>query len=1299
MQKSGENKMAVKKIGALIALDGEKEFRQNVTNCNKSLATLKSEMSLVKAECTGQANSLESLRKKHDVLTRVLDEQKAKEEAVQKALEHSKREYDKVTDGLEKLSLEQEKQAKKVTDLKYAYGEATDKLDIMTRSGKASTSEIKQQKESVKALEQQLKNEQSALDEVNAAIKKGEDNYQTASNRIKDWETKLNTAKTQVIKATAAVRENEQYIKEAEEATNQCATSIDKFGKKVKEAEAVTIDFGTVVKTNLVNTMTNVVKDSLSKATTAILDMESAERQLQSSTGATTAEMKKYKSAMSDLYSDNFGDNISDVADSMALVKRYTGEIDADNLKKVTENGIAMRDVFDMDLSETIRGVDALVDNMGVTSEKAFDLMAKGAQNGLDKSGELADNLTEYSQLWAQAGFSAEEMFTILQNGLDSGAYNLDKVNDFVKEFTISLADGRIEDSLMSFSAETRNLYEEWKIGKVTAKDVFKSVINDLANAENQQEALTTASNTWSALGEDNAMSVITSLNNLNDTYENVQGTMEDIKKIKYDDLGARFETLGRKFQTKVATPIAEKALPKMEKGLDAVIDNMDTLLPLVTGLGAGAIAYKTATKAVELYQGAVVAAKATQAAFTTATEGATTATTLFNAAANANPFVLIATVAVAAGTALAMYASNVDTASESDKQLIERNQKVCESAKEVADATEETISTYKNSTAEMRAQGEYAETLSSRIEKLAQKTERTNEENSVMQSYIAELNELVPDLNLAYDEQAGKLNMTNEELEAYLENSQREIEIQAAKEYAIELIKKRSELEIEAIKLANEKEELDKKISEAEVERAGTATSAQMGLYWAVKDVVKAQRENTEASEENKQKQEDLKGEISAVQEYLEQYEIGWDEVTSATNENSDATKTNADAQTAAAESNAAAIQVITESYTDMQKKVSDVLESQMNMFEEFNSGTDISSEKLLENMQSQITGVTNWADNLTTLVERGVNQGILDQLQEMGPQGSSYVQAFVDMTDEQLQQANTLWSQSLSMKEGINSSVEGMIEEYTVALNGGRDHVNELMKEFGTDTVYGLVNGIKTVKDQAKEAGGDIGGATTEGTKEALDIHSPSKVFYKIGENVTQGLVNGISDKASDVVFVTKTMSKKIEKKAKDALNDRTLYQDGINMDRGLANGIQAGTSEVISATAYMCAQAIKETKTKLKIHSPSKVFEELGKFTAEGFGVGYENRMDDVNRMISRSMQIPEITGINANSNLVGEKQNSGRADISLDALKEALSKLSLVAEVYVGEENIGNAMADMTVQKITNHVQSVRMARGY
>ena len=76
--------MAAKKIGAIIALDGEKEFKQNVTSCNKSLSSLKSEMQLVKAQCEGQQNSLESLTKQHEVLTKILGEQEKKEEETRK---------------------------------------------------------------------------------------------------------------------------------------------------------------------------------------------------------------------------------------------------------------------------------------------------------------------------------------------------------------------------------------------------------------------------------------------------------------------------------------------------------------------------------------------------------------------------------------------------------------------------------------------------------------------------------------------------------------------------------------------------------------------------------------------------------------------------------------------------------------------------------------------------------------------------------------------------------------------------------------------------------------------------------------------------------------------------------------------------------------------------------------------------------------------------------------------------------------------------------------------------------------
>ena len=54
--------MARRKIGATIALDGEKQFRQAVTECSRALTNMRSEMRLVQTETAGQANSLESLQ-------------------------------------------------------------------------------------------------------------------------------------------------------------------------------------------------------------------------------------------------------------------------------------------------------------------------------------------------------------------------------------------------------------------------------------------------------------------------------------------------------------------------------------------------------------------------------------------------------------------------------------------------------------------------------------------------------------------------------------------------------------------------------------------------------------------------------------------------------------------------------------------------------------------------------------------------------------------------------------------------------------------------------------------------------------------------------------------------------------------------------------------------------------------------------------------------------------------------------------------------------------------------------------
>ncbi len=1377
--------MAIKKIGALIALDGEKEFKQNVTNCNKSLSALKSELGLVKAQYEGQENSLEALQKKHEVLSKSLDEQKSKEEAVRKGLEHARESYEKVGIGLANLNKQQETHSKKLEDLKQDYEKATDRLDKMTKSGNSSEQAIKKQKAVVQSLSDELKKEETALGEVSTAIAKGEKNYQTAGNRVKDWETKLNTAEAQVIKASSAVNKNAAYLKEAAQSTDQCAKSIDEFGKEVKEAEKVTIDFSTVLKSNLANSLVNFGKDAVVNAVKSVTSLETAQRQLQASTGATAGEMQQYKSVMEDLHNNNYGDDINDVAQSMALVKQYTGELDPSKLESMTENGIAMRDVFDMDLSETIRGVDGLVENMGVTSEEAFDLMARGAQNGLNKSGELADNIAEYSQLWGQAGFSAQEMFAILDNGLQSGAYNLDKVNDFVKEFGISLADGRIEENLSAFSNKTQSLFYQWKQGKATTKDVFYSVINDISTATNKQEMLTLASNTWSALGEDNAMKVITSLNETNTAYDNVKGTMESIKDIKYDTLESRFQQLGKKFQTQVGVPIAEEALPAIEDGLDAVIENMDSLVPAIGGVIASVGTFKATMKL------------------------ATVAQSLFNTTVSATPIAVIATAVAGAATAIGIYAESAGEASEEVRLLAERNQQLYDSANEVSESAQDLVESYSNNTAEMEAQSKYAQILKEKIENLAETKGNDNEKTEVMRQYIAELNQLVPGLNLAYDEQTDSLTKNSDAIQEYLDNKQKEIELQAEEEHALELIKKRSELKMEAIKLEEEEKGI----------KAELGTLLEGENEWYLKNcrsvltlvdgkneerrsydaLTEAQEKNSEALDKNKSSQELIEEDIKETQDRLQELDSSWEDATATQDENTESTNANAEAQQAAADANRAASETIVESYLNAQETILGVIDSQMDMFNQFSGtiietqeGLDEMTQNVLENMQSQVDGVGFWADNMTSLAERGVDQGILQKLAEMGPEGVQYVQAFANMSNDELDRATELWQESLNMKEGVQASVENMLDEYTMALNGGKDQVTETMNGIGVDISTGLGNGIRSAIEQGTIAVDEMGKATIVQAKDTYGIQSPSKVFAEIGQFVTAGLAEGITGNELQAVMAIQMLSQQIVNIAQSTLNSAdftnvgntvvdgirtgvehgspavlarvsslcddmvskteetltyanfyvpgnvavrgleagiaagedsvgraaesvvsaitdeasnlntwTLYMDGYNTSVGLANGISAGESEVINAVAQMCADAVAEAEYRLDINSPSKVFKRLGEYTAEGFGIGYEDKMDDVRATIAESMEVPNLTGRSAaGTNAV--YGNSGDAE-AFELFKEYLPYLREIAAkdtaLYPSRRQFEKDVTQIVNSGTTRKTTMKSAARGY
>jgi TP901 family phage tail tape measure protein len=291
------------------------------------------------------------------------------------------------------------------------------------------------------------------------------------------------------------------------------------------------------------------------------MELDDAMAKFQAQTGASSNEMSKFKNIARDVWSNNFGEDISDVADMMGRVKQQMQGISDTDLKDVTEDLLTLRDAFDMDENETLRGAQQLMKQFGITSKEAFDLMATGAQNGLNKSDELGDNISEYAGKFKQAGYSADEYFQLMQNGLDGGAYNLDKVNDAINEVTTRLVDGNIEGALDSFDTKTQDVFKAWQEGRKTQKDVVNAIVEDISRTTNQQEKLNKTATAFGTMGEDFNAGFIQSLTTVGNKYKDVEGAMDKVKEIANGGLKNALSGLGRAFLDSF-TPIGELITP-----------------------------------------------------------------------------------------------------------------------------------------------------------------------------------------------------------------------------------------------------------------------------------------------------------------------------------------------------------------------------------------------------------------------------------------------------------------------------------------------------------------------------------------------------------------------------------------------------------------------------------------------------------------------------------------------------------------------------------------------------------------
>ena len=271
------------------------------------------------------------------------------------------------------------------------------------------------------------------------------------------------------------------------------------------------------------------IQDVGDKAVSAYAETETAVFKVNAYFGETGEAAEASAEIVKNVYGSGVGQSMNAVAEAVIMVKKNLGDLGATDLTNLTKQALTLEELYGIDMNETLRGVNSLMKQYGLTAQEAMDYIVRGTQNGLDKTNELGDNLSEYAGKFEQAGYSASEYFQLLQNGLQGGAYNLDKVNDAINEVTTRLADGTIGDSIDLYSQKTQSLFLAWQNGEATQKQVIDSIVADIGNCTSQQEALNMAAKAFGTMAEDGNLKFITSLTSVGETYDNVAGSAENL--------------------------------------------------------------------------------------------------------------------------------------------------------------------------------------------------------------------------------------------------------------------------------------------------------------------------------------------------------------------------------------------------------------------------------------------------------------------------------------------------------------------------------------------------------------------------------------------------------------------------------------------------------------------------------------------------------------------------------------------------------------------------------------------------
>ena len=323
---------------------------------------------------------------------------------------------------------------------------------------------------------------------------------------------------------------------------------------------------------------------------------------------------------------------------------------------------------------------------------------------------------------------------------------------------------------------------------------------------------------------------------------------------------------------------------------------------------------------------------------------------------------------------------------------------------------------------------------------------------------------------------------------------------------------------------------------------------------------------------------------------------------------------------------------------------------------------------------------GSTQIVESLTQLVS-----AILTSLGTLIPQ---VIQLAVD----------TVIAFANGLAQGVPALVDAGLRLVLGVLEGIANNIQQIV-ETGANCVINFMNGVANKLPEVIESGINLALSFIEGVADGLIdnqdriVSAIERVVYALlttgvkslkagvsgfvegGKELLQGAIDGIKEKWPGIVEAVKgAVGKAVD--AMSGLGGK-LVQAGKDLIQGFMSGIQSKAQAVWDAAVGVGQKAIDGVKHILGIASPSKVFKQLGRYTAQGMSIG----LDKYAFMAEKSASDLASGVLNNVRNPLKNVANILNGEIDVNPKITPVLDLSNVME---GNKLLTNMLADQDMQ---------------